>query len=263
MPQIANAVWEEAFEIANRSKVLRKIAGVVNVVVLDKTQTPPPPTFPKDKPKVIATLNKLDPRGLTFWWRAGGALDYMLGKCDVVVQADGWECALKGICEAARKRKSKIGSLQFWGHGSDGAAYMAGEALNSDSFKSTGKHIALLHDVRGLMHPKEGSVWYRVCQAFRSAKGKTFAKTTADFFKVPAVGHTFIIWALQSGTKVLDPGKSPDWDDDEGHGKKNDDLWSDPFRNHTVSMLRFYPPDPAADFLSAVKLLECSKLILG
>lgn len=261
--QTASKAWEEAFEIANRSKVLRAVAGVINVVVLDKTETPPPPTFPKDKPKIIAALNNLDPRGLTFWWRAGGALDLLLGKADAVVQADSWDSALQGACKAATQRKAKIGSLQFWGHGSDGTAYMAGEPLNIRSFDPTGSHFARLGELRDQMHPKEGSIWYRCCQPFRSASGKKFASRTAGFFKVPAVGHTFITWALQSGTHVLKPGQTPDWADDEGHGKKNDDLWSDPFRTHTISCLKFFPPDPVADFLEDLKLLSVTKLILG
>ncbi|MGE0703715.1 MAG: hypothetical protein AB7F99_05830 [Vicinamibacterales bacterium] len=212
---------------------------VLNVVVFDSTQT------------------QLVP-GLTYWWRAGSTLARMAGRVDVVVRADDWTPALREIAAAVRSRSTpdcpaRIGQMQFWGHGCDGAMLLAGRRLDTRSFARESPHRPLLDELRSLMDANQGSVWFRGCNTFRGDEGGRFAREAADFFGVPVVGHTFIIWALQSGTHILAPGETPGWSTSEGvRGRarrlsftpwaRSDSLWSAPFRPRTIPALRLAPP---------------------
>jgi hypothetical protein len=59
-------------------------------------------------------------------------------------------------------------------------------------------------------------VYYRSCEAFQGAKGKEFAKDSAEFWQTPVKGHTKLIGITQPGQKTLKPGEDPDWSDTEG-----------------------------------------------
>jgi hypothetical protein len=189
------------------------------------------------------------------------------GNVDLIVAADSWGNALQEIVEAVEEhsvhRPWRIGSLQFWGHGFDGNALMGAERLNKNSFLPSAPHHDALLKVKQLLHPKGGSVWFRCCQPFRGPEGKAFALAAVDFFGVPVVGHTFIIWLIQSGTQVLKPGKRPQWPDDQGFGQKVTDPWSDPLRKKTISALRFHPPMTALGFIPRVRMHKCTRALLG
>lgn len=206
-------------------------ATSLNVVVFDTTER----RFP----------------ALTAWWRLGGRCARAAGYADVVIGADSWESALGQMCEAVRERsrthdRANIGLLQFWGHGTDGAMLIAGKRLDTESLLPESRLWPVLDELRRAMDPARGRLWFRGCNTFRGEEGRRFAQNTAAFFGVPVVGQTFIIWALHSGTHVLEPDATPDWTTEEGVASKRHSggRWSAPFRPHTISAIRFYPPAP-------------------
>jgi hypothetical protein len=170
-----------------------------------------------------------------------------------VVGAASWEEALREVIAAVDKKGGGaiIGSLQFWGHGSPGHAFMGGDALRSEDFDGKPKQnridlLPLIHQIRDRMHPKHGSVWFRSCSPFQGEKGKMFAARASQQFGATAVGHTFNIHVWQSGTFSVEPGAWPDWPNDLGvrdRGKHKGELQiSLPLRQRTVGIFQFYPP---------------------
>jgi hypothetical protein len=202
---------------------------VINVVVFDATEK----RFP----------------WLTAWWRLGGAAARAARLADVVIAADGWTSALTQIGDAVRthadEHRVRIGLLQFWGHGLDGAMLMRHEAFDRRTLQESSSARRLLEFVRDAMHPTRGAVWFRGCNTFRGNEGQRFARESASFFNVPVVGHTFLIWALHGGTHVLAPGAPVEWPADEGIGRRSIWRWSAPFRPATITALHFFPPRTA------------------
>lgn len=237
------------------SKELRDVPhkpkDTVHIIVYDKTNVPPPGAETiGDRVKVLFS----DPKSsLTFWWKLGAFLDKALGFADYIVPAASWDEAFAGIQDALAKESAKIGaqariaSLQSWGHGSPGRVYMgSGRPLHASTLNPGGVYHDQARAVAARMHKTEGHVWFRCCSPFQGAAGHELARVASSVFGVPAVGHTFTIHALQSGTRVLQPGARPDWDVDEGihkRGKKEGEPQiSSPLRVRTVAMFRLYPP---------------------
>lgn len=254
-----NALMKQAVQMENDGGPPRHVPGVVNIVVFDKTQTPPPPDTTTVPHMIGFEVKKL--ASLTFWWHTGGLFDAFQGYADGVCGAASWSEALQAALAVAKEKSAKIGSLQFWGHGADAQPLMAHDSLTTADFKPGGKHYELLLTLRDAMDPEHGSVWFRSCNVFRKSAGQAFAKAAADLLGVPVVGHTFITHVLQSGTEVARPGEAPDWPDDLGvaknrHKDGTDLLWSDPFRKRTATIFRFFPPLHKGDLVPGKSLLD-------
>lgn len=257
------ALVRDAVREANKGPQPAKLPGTVNVVVFDDTQTNPRPNEtvrPEDAPFRVR-----DVTSLTFWWKTGGLIDELQGFADDAIGASNWDEAIDAAVSFAKRRRAKIGSLQFWGHGSDGAVHMGSESLTARDFGSGGRHEAALAELRAVMHPQQGSVWFRSCNNFRKERGRELARASVAFLGVPVVGHTFITHALQSGTMALHPGEAPFWDEDLGVRRKprngRDTLISDPLRKRTVTMFRYYPPMTRAEALPGSNLVNLVKRI--
>ncbi len=252
----------EAIRLSNERSPL-KVNGTINIVVYDDSDYPAPDT--SQEPDEEFSADKL--KELSFWWKQGGTLYTALQFADVVIGASNWEEAFRELLSAVEKTGSgkTIASLQFWGHGSPGRAYMGGHALTSAVFDGTStlaSDVALLpliHQIRDKMHPEHGSVWFRCCSPFQGARGKKFAALAAQHFGATAVGHTFIIHVWQSGTFSVEPGALPDWPDDLGvrdRGKHKGDLQaSAPLRRRTVGIFQFYPPIRGIDCWLPTRLI--------
>ncbi len=261
----AQEVLEDAHQVANRASVLRKATGVINIVVYDKTETQPPSTFPNKIPKKIGNLKDISPFSLTFWWKTGGKLNQMDDGAEILIGATTWKGALQSIVRELRKRsddkKATIGSLQFWGHGTDGAMLIGDTSLGADDFEEGSPFAKQLSEIREHLDPKQGSVWFRGSHTFRGKEGHGFAEAAAGFFKTPVVGHTYLIWLLQSGTQILKPGKRPDWLASQGKGRVNAP-WSDASRPLTVSLLKQHPPTRSLEFISRKNLEKCTNKVI-
>jgi hypothetical protein len=241
--------WVDDLFSLELKDVPHKPSGTINVIVYDKTNVPPPGARTVgDRVKTAFNTHE----SLTFWWKVGSFLDQAVAFADYTAGAASWDEAFDGVLEAVDRESRKTGkpatiaSLQFWGHGSPGTAFMGGDDLGKVSVAPGGEEHPLAAKVAERMHPRQGHVWFRCCSAFQGQRGHDFARRAATTFRVPVVGHTFIIHALQSGTRVLRPEGAPDWELDEGIKKrgreKGKDLVSGPLRVRTVSMFRLYPP---------------------
>ncbi len=245
---VINADTREAVKQSNEGSPI-KPNGTINVVIYDDSGYPAPDS-PAD-PDEEFSADRL--RELSFWWKQGGSLYTALQFADVVVGAANWTEALNEVIRAVDRKGGGaiIGSLQFWGHGAPGSAFMGNDGLRSSDFDGVPKPgradlLPLIHDIRSRMHPKHGSVWFRSCAPFQGEKGKMFASRAAQQFGATAVGHTFNIHVWQSGTHGVEPGAWPEWENDLGvrdRGRHKGELQiSLPLRRHTVGIFQFYPP---------------------
>lgn len=241
-----------------------KPAHSIHIIIYDKTNVPPPGARTvRDRVKSL-----LDPhQSLTFWWKTGGLLDRALQFADVVSGAANWKEALDAVEQAVAAHTQKTGhattiaSLQFWGHGSPGAAYMGSNStpFTRVTLSPGGEFHAQAQRIAALMHPTQGHVWFRCCMPFQGEPGHALAQAACAAFGCIAVGHTFTIHALQSGTRILRPGHKPDWDTDEGIHKrgrrKGEEIISGPLRRRTITMFRLYPPLDEGEIILPAGLL--------
>ncbi len=252
MPKQSFTEWLDEMISVEAKDLPHKPRGAMNIIVYDDTNVPPPGNHSVGDRVRFA----FDPHtSLTFWWKAGGFIDRVRLFADAVVPAGNWDEALRGVLDAVERQSTKqgspatIASLQFWGHGSSGTSHMGsgtGSKLNKTTLGEGGALAPLVSQVAQKMHPSEGSVWFRQCNCFTGQPGHDFAVAASAAFGATVVGHTFIIHAWQSGTRVLRQGRKPDWDLTEGKKKripnKGKLLLSAPLRRRTVNMFRLYPP---------------------
>ena len=198
--------WVDELFSLELKNVPRKLNGAINVIVYDKTNVPPPGARTVgDRVKSAFTTRE----SLTFWWKVGSFIDQTTTFADYAAGAATWDEAFNAVLQAVDRETRKTGkpatiaSLQFWGHGSPGSAFMGSEdTLDKATVAPGGEEHQLAAQVAQRMHPQHGHVWFRCCSAFQGQRGQDFAKAAAATFGVPVVGHTFIIHALQSGTQV-------------------------------------------------------------
>lgn len=148
----------------------------MRVVVYDTTETRPP--------------------FLSTWWGLGAAIS----GADVVIRAGSWGEAYSEL----RKVDGRIHQLQVWGHGNDGAPYIAGLTVS-------------LTQLRNATPGGIGAVWWRACEVHRGPKGKAFALDVTRTLAADSVGHCVVISApnplVQGAICALRPGEHPWWDD--------------------------------------------------
>jgi hypothetical protein len=151
---------------------------------------------------------------LTSSWMAGAALYRGLDRLDACYGATSWSDALAWLCEVERGRA--ISQLQYWGHGTWGAALIGTEVLDRQAVDDEAH--PLHDDLRGLRARMTPSslCWFRTCETFGTEKGHAFAVSWTRFFGCRAAGHTYVIGPWQSGLHSLAPGATPSWSVDEG-----------------------------------------------
>lgn len=94
-----------------------------------------------------------------------------------------------------------VDEIQYWGHGSPGAVWLAGEPLQ----------VSALSKVR-----VKKLFWLRTCASFAGTAGHSLAKSLADTLRCRVAGHTYNIALLHSGLHSLRPGANPAWSSTEG-----------------------------------------------
>lgn len=129
-------------------------------------------------------------------WAAGGWLYRGLRRLDVCRGFTSWKQALDWI-----ESLQAVDEVQYWGHGSPGAVWLAGQRLNVDELARI--------KVRNLF-------WLRTCASFAGAPGHELASKMSRVLGCRVAGHTHNIGPLQSGLHSLRPGAEPAWPDSEG-----------------------------------------------
>lgn len=143
--------------------------------------------------------------GISNWflrlvWMLYAHVQKAIGNCDVVIGANSWREALEQV-----GKFTYIRSLQYWGHGSDGTAWLAGEWLSVERLIPLAKNFA-----------PDAYVWFRTCYTFNKPVGRLFALRLAEVLDCTVAGHTKVIGLLQPGFQRLEPGEIPDWADETG-----------------------------------------------
>jgi len=225
--------------------------GAINIVVYDSTNV---------ARRGVRTIGERMRRlcdatqWLTFWWRLGARMRELQGFADYSIGAATWTHALAEVGQAVERhraitgRPTTIASLQFWGHGLPGHAFLGLDppSMNARTLAPGGLLFGPARQIGKLLHPRQGHVWFRCCSPFAGVTGLEFARAAAAAFGVPVVGHTFTIHLVQSGTRVLRPGQIPDWNADEGihqrGRRRGTNIVSAPWHARTVSMFRLRPP---------------------
>ena len=180
------------------------------------------------------------PVGLSHMWTAGGRLYRWLRWLDVCKGFSTWTSALEWLATYAPTRR--ISSIQYWGHGSPGRAWMLKdrEYLRASS-PMTGPYADYLQAIKARLTP-QSLIWFRCCSVFCGLRGQDFALTWANQMECRIAAHTYTIGAWQSGLHTIAPGGIPSWDPMEGVKRGTPDRvletkWSKRTEPNTVFML--------------------------
>ena len=168
----------------------------------------------KQEPLRLMIYDATQRTGLSQSWFVGGALYESMRWLDDCQGFDSWEKALTWVVDRSIDTGRKVSQIQFWGHGSRGAAYLNGVALNENAF-SVPRWSQLLGEIRWHLAPG-ASIWFRTCGTFGGDRGHAFARNWALGMGCRVAGHTHIIGPLQSGLHSLVPRQPPHWSREEG-----------------------------------------------
>jgi hypothetical protein len=160
--------------------------------------------------------------GLVSSWVAGAARMLMLRRnTAVAIGAATWESALPRMVEAARRRSTRIGSVQVWGHGAPGRMLLGPTSeFTVASLRPAHVHHEALVQLRE--HLVDGAWWwFRGCSVIAGHRGQRFATMLAAHMQVDVVGHTYTIGPYQSGGHAVRPGQAAQdvYDEMEGIAK--------------------------------------------
>ncbi|MBX3157802.1 MAG: hypothetical protein KF773_17670 [Deltaproteobacteria bacterium] len=144
-------------------------------------------------------------------WATGTLLYRALRRIDARRGASSWDEALAWLATL----REPIDELQYWGHGTWGAALVAGDALDAAALAPAHRLRAGLDALRAQLAP-DALVWFRTCETLGARPGMDFAMRLADFLGARVAGHTYIIHAYQSGLCGVAPGMTTHWSPDEG-----------------------------------------------
>ncbi|MEO8842140.1 MAG: hypothetical protein ABI591_25975 [Kofleriaceae bacterium] len=156
----------------------------------------------------LLVFDKTD-RVLSMAWRSGAQLYRRLGRVDAAVGVASWAEAFAWIASHA----APIDELQYWGHGTWGAALVAGSDVWTAAPGATLQRD--LDRFRDQLAP-EALIWFRTCETFGARAGIDFAERLADRMNARVAGHTHVIGFHQSGLHAVAPGSAADWSDTEG-----------------------------------------------
>jgi hypothetical protein len=153
--------------------------------------------------------------GLSTLWGAGAGVYRALQRHDASYGATSWADALAWL--ASYEADRRIAEIQYWGHGKWGSVKIDTDGFGSAELAASHAHAPAIDAIRDRLLPNgESLLWFRTCEAFGADAGIDFAYSLAHRLRAKVAGHTYIIGALQSGLRALEPGKRPRWSSHEG-----------------------------------------------
>ncbi|HVV82109.1 MAG TPA: hypothetical protein VHE35_03485 [Kofleriaceae bacterium] len=147
--------------------------------------------------------------GLSIPWAAGAVLYRAARRLEAARGVASWDEALAWLATLA----APIDELQYWGHGTWGAARVGDERLDARSLLRGHPHRQALDRVGFGPAPL---VWFRTCQTVGARAGIAFAESLADLVGGRVAGHTHVIGFHQSGLHGVAAGRRADWSPDDG-----------------------------------------------
>jgi hypothetical protein len=169
----------------------------------------------------LVIYDKTDIAGWVRWtWVIGAFLFKLFRRIDDYKGVETWGDAFDWLCS----QKHPIKEIQFWGHGTWGSAIVGLTRLQNVTM-GMGLYEADLVKLREKLSA-DSIFWLRSCGCFGDLRGQDFAVRLSKALGCIVVGHTYIIHFWHSGTRVLHPGKMPDWPLDEGVKNTEKMRWS-------------------------------------
>ncbi len=141
-------------------------------------------------------------------WAAGAKLYRELGRIDAALGVASWDEAFAWLTT----QREPIREIQYWGHGTWGAARVDEDRFDIDAIGHRARDLAAL---RERLAP-DALVWFRTCETLGARAGHEFSMRLADTLGARVAGHTYIIGFHQSGLHGVAPGMRADWSVDEG-----------------------------------------------
>lgn len=164
-------------------------------------------------------------------WMLGALLYRARSVFDLVIPARSWEEAIGALYSAAPKT---VDRLQFWGHGSPAAPYIASQRAPTQD---------LIDVLRSQMRGPRSIAWFRACNIATGDHGRTWCGHLAQAAGCRIAAHTFIVGPLQSGLRVALPDTAPTWSTTEGVNPDGSFAWSRWRAPRTVTMLTTDVPE--------------------
>lgn len=157
----------------------------------------------------VAVFDKNPGVGLSQWglalsWRIGCFLHKLFGKLDDYHAATSWEDAFAWL----ESRQKPLLSIQYWGHGSPGTAWLAQKRLDQTQFKRLVTKVV-----------PETILWFRTCSTFQGKAGYDISHYLTTLLNCTVAAHTRIIGVFQGGLHTRKPNQEPSWPLDEGEFK--------------------------------------------
>lgn len=135
-------------------------------------------------------------------WLLGCVFQKLIGVIDDYYGAESWEDAMAWV----KKLPEPIEQLQYWGHGSPGVIWLAGNAVPTKNWLQLKPYLS----------GSDALIWFRVCSSFQGKEGHAFSKAVADGLNCTAAGHLWTIGLWQPGLFTRQPFTKPTWPVDEG-----------------------------------------------
>jgi hypothetical protein len=143
---------------------------------------------------------------LALTWKIGCFLHKLFGKLDAYHAATSWEDAFSWL----EQQPGTLSSIQYWGHGSPGTAWLAGKSVDRSYFKKLVGKVT-----------SRSVLWFRTCSTFQGSAGYDFSKYLVDTLQCTAAAHTRIIGLWQGGLHTRKPNELPSWPISEGELPKS------------------------------------------
>lgn len=129
-------------------------------------------------------------------WALGCWFQKLVGAVDDYKGVSSWQEARDWLLA----QPGPLTVVQFWGHGSPGTTWFAGQPAGADHWKA----------LKPQMTP-DSLLWFRACSTFQGDRGFAFAKALTKELNCTVAGHTRIIGVFQGGLHTLKPGQEPYW----------------------------------------------------
>ncbi|MEM6368297.1 MAG: hypothetical protein AAGD10_04520 [Myxococcota bacterium] len=171
--------------------------------------------------------------GLSSVWSTGAALFRTNGRFDAVHGVASWHQAFAWLAALPEP----LAEVQFWGHGTWGAARVGTERFDASSLEPGHVHHPDLSRLKQRFIPG-GLFWFRTCQTLGRAEGKAFAQRLSRFLDVRVAGHTGVIAWAHSGLHCVGPDAPAAWEDDEGVRPDGRPRWSQLHHPRTIPFWR-------------------------
>ena len=148
---------------------------------------------------------------LALSWAVGCWFQKLVGAVDAYHGATSWDDAWAWL----QKQPGKFESIQYWGHGSPGDVWLAGNNPSPARFTVLAPRVT-----------PTTVIWFRTCSTFQGRRGHQFSGMLSEILGCVVAGHTRIIGVLQGGLHTRQLGRPATWPVTEGEFPKS---WWPPY----------------------------------